>query len=174
MENIKRHLTAIARKTLSRPMAWAKKSGIIGKGSILDYGCGRGFDTMQLQAEGFNIVGYDPFWAPEVEVAENYQVVCCNYVLNVIEDAHERIALIRKLWAMASETLMISVRTNRESIKNARPYKDGVITSKNTFQKLFTDAEIKTLFMEALGVEVDMPTVGVVVIRKDVNTQAAA
>lgn len=163
---VDRHLTAISRKRLSRPMAWAKKAGIFEGRSIIDYGCGKGYDTATLAAEGYDITGYDPHWAPETKIMDRYDVVACNYVLNVIEDRNERINLLRQLWAMADEALVIAVRTNRESIKKARPYKDGLLTSRNTFQKLFSQEDIQELFREALDMDVRCCALGVVVVCK--------
>jgi len=53
--------------------------------SILDYGCGRGGDVTRLQADGYNIVGYDPHWAPEWHPGP-FDVVTLFYVLNVLDD----------------------------------------------------------------------------------------
>ena len=55
------HLTAKERTSLSFPSKWLRQNNLL-IGEILDFGCGFGFDTDQLQKEGFDIVGYDNYW----------------------------------------------------------------------------------------------------------------
>lgn len=87
MPEDKSHLTAITRKKLSKPMQWLVDKDLIGEGDIgLDYGCGKGFDADFL---GFD--GWDPNYRDDTrELRTEYDVVTCNYVLNVIEDEEER------------------------------------------------------------------------------------
>ena len=77
------HLTAKERTTISFPTRWLKQSDLL-KGDILDFGCGFGFDTDELQKEGFNIVGYDNYYRPEYPT-KRFDTIICNYVLNVLE-----------------------------------------------------------------------------------------
>ena len=83
----KSHLTAMKRKVLSLPMKWLVDNGYIKKGDeALDYGCGKGDDADELE-----FVGYDPHHR-DVEIDQFFDIVTCNYVLNVIEDDLERFA----------------------------------------------------------------------------------
>ncbi len=77
------HLTAIERTSMSFPTRWLNKRSLL-KGDILDYGCGFGFDTEDLQKMGFNIVGYDNYYRPEYP-QKKFDTIICNYVLNVLE-----------------------------------------------------------------------------------------
>ena len=77
------HLTAKERTSISFPTNWLKKNGLL-KGEILDFGCGFGFDTDQLQKEGYSIVGFDNYYRPEYPT-KRFDTIICNYVLNVLE-----------------------------------------------------------------------------------------
>lgn len=76
------HLTAIERTSLSYPARIVQKQGkLIGK--TLDFGCGIGKDVELLKQEGYDIVGYDPFYFPEFPT-EKFDTILCFYVLNVL------------------------------------------------------------------------------------------
>ncbi len=77
------HLTAIERRTLSFPTRLLKERKLL-IGDILDFGCGFGYDTDQLEKSGFNIVGYDNYYRPELP-EKRFDTIICNYVLNVLE-----------------------------------------------------------------------------------------
>lgn len=85
MEKPKNHpqLTAKERSNISFPTRWLKQNGLL-KGNILDFGCGFGFDTEQLQKEGFSIIGYDNYYRPNYPTSR-FDTIICNYVLNVLE-----------------------------------------------------------------------------------------
>ena len=46
------HLTAIERTALSFPTRWLQQQQLL-KGAILDFGCGHGYDTDELQKLGY-------------------------------------------------------------------------------------------------------------------------
>ena len=81
------HLTAKERTTVSFPTRWLKNNNLL-KGDILDFGCGFGFDTDQLQKEGFSIIGYDNYYRPEYP-NKQFDTIICNYVLNVLESEEQ-------------------------------------------------------------------------------------
>lgn len=81
------HLTAKERTTLSFPTRWLKENNLL-KGEILDFGCGFGFDTDELQKEGYIIVGYDNYYRPEYPT-KRFDTIICNYVLNVLESKEQ-------------------------------------------------------------------------------------
>jgi len=76
------HLTAIERTSLSYPARiLLNQKKIIGK--VLDFGCGVGKDVELLQQKGFDVVGYDPYYFPELPT-EKFDTILCFYVLNVL------------------------------------------------------------------------------------------
>lgn len=77
------HLTAKERTSLSFPTKWLRQNNLL-IGEILDFGCGFGFDTDQLQKDGFDIIGYDNYYRPEYPT-KRFDTIICNYVLNVLE-----------------------------------------------------------------------------------------
>ena len=96
-----RHRTAISRGALSRPLRFAVESGLIHpQSTVLDYGCGRGDDVQVLRAHGIQCQGWDPVYQPEGERREAH-VVNLGYVVNVIEDTHERAQTLCAAWQYA-------------------------------------------------------------------------
>lgn len=77
------YLTAIRRSALSVPVRYLLKHGLL-KGSILDFGCGFGYDTDELQRQGYDIMGYDNYYRPEYP-QQKFDTIICIYVLNVLE-----------------------------------------------------------------------------------------
>ena len=142
---IDRHKTAIVRHDLSAPMKTLAKNGFLeGSYSIFDYGCGRGDDLRELEAHGLDAIGWDPNFQPDNDKVSS-DIVNMGFVLNVIEDQDERLEAILSAWELAEKFLVVSVMLANESyIRQFTPYKDGVITSRNTFQKYYTQSEIKS------------------------------
>lgn len=77
------HLTAIDRTSMSFPTRWLKQHNLL-KGQILDFGCGLGYDTNELKAQGYDIKGYDNYYRPEYP-EKRFDNIICIYVLNVLE-----------------------------------------------------------------------------------------
>lgn len=75
----KSRYTAIARRTLSAPAAYLLEQGLL-VGRVLDFGCGRGDLAKFLDGD---IEQYDPHYAPD-KPSGKFDVVVCNYVLNVM------------------------------------------------------------------------------------------
>jgi 2-polyprenyl-3-methyl-5-hydroxy-6-metoxy-1,4-benzoquinol methylase len=75
--------TAISRSKASAPTSRMHSYGWL-SGRVLDYGCGKGKDVRWLSEQGYDVVGYDPVYAPDVEMTGDYDTVICNYVLNVL------------------------------------------------------------------------------------------
>ena len=74
------------------------------------------------------------------------------FVINVIEDRDERIDVILEAWELAKKMLVVSVMLASEGyISQFTAYKDGVITSRNTFQKYYTQSEIKEFLVSVIG-----------------------
>ncbi|WP_100913677.1 DNA phosphorothioation-associated putative methyltransferase [Pseudoalteromonas spongiae] len=142
---IDRHLTAIVRYELSAPLKTLAKNGYLnGEYSIFDYGCGRGDDLRELEAHGIDALGWDPNYRPDADKV-NSDIVNIGFVINVIEDRDERIEAILGAWELTDKVLVVSAMLGNESlISQFQPYKDGIITSRNTFQKYYTQTELKT------------------------------
>ena len=165
---IDRHKTAIVRHELSAPMKALAKGGFLsGEYSVFDYGCGRGDDLRELEAHGIDALGWDPNFLPDAEII-NSDVVNIGFVINVIEDQDERIEALSNAWNISDRLLVVSAMLANESyLSQFTPYNDGVITSRNTFQKYFTQAELKSYLKRVLDQEPIAVSPGIFYIFKD-------
>ena len=168
VEEIDRHKTAIDRNQLSQPMQiLAKHDYLNGDWSIFDYGCGKGDDVRELEAHGLTIRSWDPVYNPESEKV-NSNIVNLGFVLNVIEDRKERTETLKHAWKHAETLLIVSVMVAGESvIRQFTPYKDGVVTSRNTFQKYYTQGEIREYIENILNENAIAVGQGIFIIFKD-------
>jgi len=129
----KAHLTAISRRTLSAPMRHLNSLALIPQTSkSLDYGCGRGYDADALGMDKF-----DPHYFPQ-PTNPWYDVVTCNYVLNVIESEDERRQVLINLKAQARTggKVYVSVRNDKKALNGA--------TSKGTWQGDIPNSELES------------------------------
>jgi DNA phosphorothioation-associated putative methyltransferase len=167
-KEIDRHRTAIVRHELSSPMKTLAKNGFLsGEYSIFDYGCGRGDDLRELEAHGLDALGWDPNFRPDSAIV-NSDVVNIGFVINVIEDQDERIGAVLGAWEVTGRLLVISAMLANESyLAQFTPYKDGVITSRNTFQKYFSQAELKSYIERTLDDEPIAISPGIFYVFKD-------
>ena len=142
--DVDRHLTAIDRNQLSQPMQiLARHNYLAGEYSVLDYGCGKGDDLRELEAHGIDCSGWDPVHNSEGELI-NSDIVNLGFVLNVIEERSERDETLRRAFEYADKIFIVSVMIAGESVINQfKQYKDGVITSRNTFQKYYAQSEFR-------------------------------
>ncbi len=165
---IDRHKTAIVRHELSAPMKTLAKHGYLeGHYSIFDYGCGRGDDLRELEAHGLDALGWDPNFRPDSDKTEA-DIVNLGFVLNVIEDQDERLEALLGSWELANKLLIVSVMLSNETyVSQFKPYKDGVITSRNTFQKYYAQSEIKAYMERSLQEEAIAVAPGIFFIFKD-------
>ena len=142
---VARHRTAIVRDRLSIGARAAWEDGLLSLGSVLDYGCGKGDDVRQLGRLHVPVSGWDPYFFPDPP-PEHADVVLLTYVLNTIEDAQERAATLQEGWAKARQALVLTTRLSWERQRvRGTDYADGVLTSRGTFQHLFTSDELKHL-----------------------------
>jgi len=170
MMNIPRHKTAIIRNNLSRPIQVALLHQIINKSTaVFDYGCGRGDDIRVLESLGFNSSGWDPAHNSKAKKKES-DIVNLGYVVNVIEDPSERIQALKEAYSCAEKVLIVSARLTLENRKkNLKPYGDGFLTQKNTFQKFYTQGELKEWIDETLKVNSSPAAPGIFFVFKDDN-----
>ncbi|MCR9570225.1 DNA phosphorothioation-associated putative methyltransferase [Vibrio alginolyticus] len=165
---IDRHKTAIVRHELSSPMKTLAKQGYLdGRFSIFDYGCGRGDDLRELEAHGLDVLGWDPVFSPDNDKV-NSDIVNLGFVLNVIEDQDERLEALLSAWELANKILVVSVMlTNDSYIAQFQPYKDGVITTRNTFQKYYAQSEFRGYLKRSLQEDAIAVAPGIFYIFKD-------
>ena len=146
-KEVKRGNTAIKRSSHSVPYKAHLKAGRLEGKKVLDYGCGRGFDVIECQKKGLDVQGFDRFqegW-DSLPVGE-FDVVTCNYVLNVIEDPVERKAVLEEIKSLG-RVAYITVRSDLKSIKSSwEPMNDGYYTSGKTCQKIYTVDSLKAEF----------------------------
>ncbi|UGQ39594.1 DNA phosphorothioation-associated putative methyltransferase [Rhodococcus aetherivorans] len=158
-----RHRTAIGRADLSKPLRMALQDGVLQAGhTVLDYGCGRGQDVQRLQRMGFEAAGWDPYFNPEGP-RDRRDIVMLSYVLNVIEDPRERESTLAEAWKLAQIALVVSCRLNWERGQIAgTDHGDGVLTSRSTFQHLFSTRELKEFVQAVTGEPCVSPMPGMV------------
>lgn len=133
--------TAMKRKKISKPLRLLIEKNLISKDmKILDYGCGYGFDVNYLIKFGYTVEKYDSFYFNDKEVLnKKYDLILLNYVLNVIPNIEERVNVIKQCFKLSNKVLISVIKG---SLKNPKPYNDGFITNRNTFQKFYTDEEL--------------------------------
>ncbi|EGR2127290.1 TPA: DNA phosphorothioation-associated putative methyltransferase [Vibrio cholerae] len=165
---IDRYKTAIVRYELSGPMKILAKQGYLdGRFSIFDYGCGRGDDIRELEAHGLDVLGWDPVFSPDNDKI-NSDIVNLGFVLNVIEDKDERLEALLSAWELVDKMLVVSVMLANESyIAQFQSYKDGVITSRNTFQKYYAQSEFKEYLERSLQEDAIVVAPGIFYVFKD-------
>ncbi|PWB82915.1 MAG: hypothetical protein C3F11_09415, partial [Methylocystaceae bacterium] len=163
-----RHKTAIIRRDLSQPMQLMMRFGIMDKErTLFDYGCGQGEDVAALTAEGYEAFGWDPHHAPHGP-RRAADVVNLGFVLNVIEDPRERVETLKAAWGFAKRSLCVSVMPQgKYSTAGHKPYRDGFITTRGTFQKYFDQQELRSLIANVTGEKPMTFAPGVVAIFKD-------
>ena len=171
-KTIDRHKTALLRDGLSTPMKSLAKHGYLeGQFSVFDYGCGHGDDICELEAHGIDVQGWDPNWKPD-GVKVKADLVNLGFVINVIEDFEERVAALFGAWSLTDKLIVVSAMLASEGrIKKFRSYKDGVITSRNTFQKYYSQAELHTFIEQVLDEEPIAIGPGLFYIFRDKNEE---
>lgn len=140
------------RSALSRPLALALSDGLISSDTtVFDYGCGRGDDLRQLGLLDIQANGWDPAHLPEAP-RTHADIVNLGYVVNVIERLTERESALREAWRLTRDVLVVSARMKWEAVGiDGTPYRDGVLTSTNTFQKFYDHDELREWIAGALG-----------------------
>ena len=161
-----RHLTALTRNVLSAPVQLLARHGLLpNEWTVFDYGCGKGDDVATLCQYGHVASGWDPFFSPENRV-EPADVVNLGFVLNVIEDEAERFEALQRAFSLAKKVMAVAVML-KTSDTSGTPYRDGVLTSRNTFQKYFLQEELRQYLDHALGEDVFLIGPGVAFVFRD-------
>ncbi len=142
----------MSRNFLSRPLQQAFADGLFAPGSsFFDYGCGRGTDINHVAQLGYPAAGWDPAHAKSAKLIPS-SVVNIGFVVNVIEDQQERASALRNAWKLTSDVLVVAARLDWEpSARAGKPFADGILTATGTFQKYFTQQELRTWIDSTLG-----------------------
>lgn len=164
---VHRHRTALQRYSLSAPMQALWRHGLLQTRSVFDYGCGRGDDVRLLEQLGVDATGWDPHYSAS-KPKRAADVVNLGYVINVIEDLRERRDALRAAYELARKTLAVAALIGgRTAYEQHRLFRDGVLTSRNTFQKYFTQQELREYLEETLGREPIAVAPGIFLVFRD-------
>lgn len=142
IENYNPHITALTRHSPSTPTRILYEKGLL-HGNVLDYGCGKGFDTEWLNQKGIYTLGYDKYNDEfnDIELLYNtYDVAICNYVLNTIPDLETCSDIIDLLDSIADK-VYVSVRSDTKAIRSNWTWDDNSkgYWTKNSFQRFYND-----------------------------------
>ncbi|MGB5831471.1 MAG: DNA phosphorothioation-associated putative methyltransferase, partial [Thiohalocapsa sp.] len=166
-----RHLTALTRYGFSAPVQSLARHGFLGGShSLFDYGCGRGDDVRGLLENGLDAAGWDPFYAPEPPV-QAADLVNLGFVINVIEDFDERLEALTRAWSLARTLLVVSVMLANQNDPRGQCFRDGVMTKRGTFQKYFSQGEIKAFVEQVLDEEPIAVAPGVLYVFRDKDAE---
>lgn len=149
-----RHRTAIGRSALSLPVKVLFQTGLANdEASFLDFGCGRGDDVKFLCELGVSALGWDPHFNPDPSLLKKSDIVNLGFVLNVIEDKQERIDVLKDAYELTEQCLSVAVMLHSQNDTAATiPFNDGQITTRQTFQKYYSQTELESLLINVLGV----------------------
>ncbi|SEH04850.1 DNA phosphorothioation-associated putative methyltransferase [Candidatus Venteria ishoeyi] len=165
---IHRHKTAIRRYALSKPMQTLMQHDYLnGHYSLFDYGCGQGDDIRELAAHDLQVSGFDPVHQPDIS-KQAADIVNLGFVLNVIEDPQERLACLREAFKLAQRVLVVSAMLgNAKLLAKFQRFGDGVLTQRNTFQKYYSQGELKAYIESSLGLNAIAVAPGIFYVFRD-------
>ena len=171
---IQRHKAAIARVTASKPVRLAVEAGLFPPDTTyFDYGCGHGADIEYIHRLGLTSSGWDPHFRPDVPHSPA-DVVNLSYIINVIEDTAERREALINAWGLAQKVLIVAAQVLIDDrTRGVIAYGDGIITSRNTFQKYYEQEELKAYIDQVLGVDAIPIALGIYFVFRD-EAQAEA
>ena len=162
-----RHLTALSRQSLSAPVSAMTRLGLIDTTTtFFDLGCGRGDDVTALRRAGVTAAGWDPHYVPENPIGRA-QFVNLGFVINVIEDPAERREALQRAFELADLALCVSAMLASEDEVKGKPFADGVLTRRNTFQRYYTQAGLRQYIESTLRTNAIALAPGVFLVFKD-------
>jgi DNA phosphorothioation-associated putative methyltransferase len=168
---ISRHLTALSRSNLSAPMQCLARHGYLdGSLTVFDYGCGKGDDIRNLIANDIIVSGWDPHYAQE-QPKQSADIVNLGFVINVIENYQERLEALQGAYALTEQVLVVSAMLINQNAFKGQVFNDGVITQRNTFQKYFTQTELKEFVSDTLETEAIPIAPGIFYVFKDTDAE---
>jgi len=165
---IERHKAAIHRPDLSKPVRLALEAGLFSEDStFFDYGCGHGEDIKWIRDRGFPSVGWDPYYQPQSDRTPA-DIVNLGYVINVIEAQPERREALIKAWDITQRVLIVSAQVLISDVGQGQiTYSDGIVSSRNTFQKYYEQEELKLYIDQVLGVDSVPVALGIYFVFRD-------
>lgn len=165
---VARFKTAIRRGDMSMPMKCGVKDGLITCSSrVFDYGCGYGEDVELLRRRGIQAAGWDPVFQP-CNATSLADVVNLGYVINVIEDPIERMQTLQLAWKLAERVMIVSAQILAQGRGlNHVAFGDGVLTTRGTFQKFFSQGELREYIETALQMDALPAALGVFYVFRD-------
>ncbi|QQE67717.1 hypothetical protein GFS31_44300 (plasmid) [Leptolyngbya sp. BL0902] len=166
--NIQRHRAAISRVTASKPVRLAVEAGLFPPNTTyFDYGCGHGADIEYIHRMGLASSGWDPHFRPDIP-HRAADVVNLGYVINVIEDTADRREALINAWGLAQKVLIVAAQVLIDDrTRGVMAYGDGIITSRNTFQKYYEQEELKAYIDQVLGVDAIPIALGIYFVFRD-------
>ena len=167
-KKIQRHKTALVRREISKPVKTLLELNQLRRGeSFFDYGCGHGGDVEAIGKLGYPSGGWDPVHAPD-SPKHTADVVNLGFVLNVIESPAERVDALVDAWNHTRRALLVSTLiAGQEAYDDVQTFGDGVLTSRDTFQKFFEPAEIQALIEDSLHTEAVPVGLGIYLVFRD-------
>ncbi len=165
---IDRHKAAIVRAQSSKPIRLAVEAALFEPDvSFFDYGCGHGADIEYIRKLGYKSEGWDPHFRPNAEHQEA-DIVNLGYVINVVENMAERREALLKAWALTRKVLVVSAQVLiNDRANGVIAYGDGIITSRNTFQKYYDQQELKNYIDQVLDVDAVPVALGIYFVFRD-------
>ncbi len=165
---IDRHKAAIVRSQSSKPIRLAIEAELFEPGAVFfDYGCGHGADIEYIRKLGYESEGWDPHFRPTIEHREA-DIVNLGYVINVVENMAERREALLKAWKLTRKVLVVSAQVLiNDRANGVIAYGDGIITSRNTFQKYYDQQELKNYIDQVLGVDAVPIALGIYFVFRD-------
>jgi len=165
---IERHKAAMSRNSLSKPVRLALEANLFTPDlTFFDYGCGFGGDVKRIAEQGWVAEGWDPYYQPD-NPHTPADIVNLGYVINVIEFQEERREALINAWELTKKVLIVAAQVlindqNQDQIA----YGDGVITSRNTFQKYYEQEELKAYIDQVINVDAIPVALGIYFVFRD-------
>lgn len=165
---VQRHKAAIRRGEPSLPLKCLLRDQLLEAcGSFFDYGCGHGEDVRHVRRQGIESSGWDPALRPDTEKVPA-DAVNLGYVLNVIEDMPERALTLRMAWELCRKVLIVAARVEFGPDGTAgAEFGDGICTRIGTFQKFFTQSELREYIEAVLETDALPAALGVFYVFRD-------
>ncbi|WP_103666887.1 DNA phosphorothioation-associated putative methyltransferase [Pseudanabaena sp. BC1403] len=165
---IERHKAAIHRPDLSKPVRLALEAELFTESStFFDYGCGHGEDIKRISDRGFTSNGWDPYYRPQCD-RTSAEIVNLGYIINVIESQIERREALIQAWELTQKVLIVSAQVLIGDVGRGQiAYSDGVVSSRNTFQKYYEQEELKLYIDQVLGVDSVPVALGIYFVFRD-------
>ena len=85
----------------------------------------------------------------------------------MIEDFDERTEALRRAYALTKKVLAVAAMLESQAAQPGRPYRDGFVTSRNTFQKYYSQAQLAAFIADVLDEEPIPVSPGVFFIFRD-------